>query len=546
MPTESADIIRYTPPAGWESISNPDGSAYSKVNSNGGSCAIAVLPSIPHIDYSAKDFANDWRTQVVAPLHGEENPKLYIKTTSEGLQIISGATTIQQSGQNAVLSMFALSGNGHVVRVVTIHNDETYLPQLADFINSFTISKSDSSPATPFIEQNNPVVETSGSSEKFGHLYYTPPKGCNIQKYAGAVAIKFPDISDIFLEIRIIAPVAFYGNLEQAREQSWSDLLAGSPVQSVMMDKNPYYDIVSGRKSFRGWDYIREMARVRINYNPYSITLFLLHINDRIERIAVISSIPPQPYNEEKPYPEYDRYRDLVDEFVFSLKFDDWQEPPLPIGTLNGTGIVGVWQGISMFGGKLAASTAVFLSNGQAFFDSKFPMHGLGGLNSWIESERNPRKWGTYSFQDGTGLLRMPYGEIPIKVYGGQLVLITNHEDHEFIRMPSVDGAVFDGTYAFASAEGSNPSSISFTADGMFTDRGALNILNHRTRNSPFMNVTLQQGSGTYMIKDYTVKFNYSDGRVVKLAFPGRNFDRNNPSPQELVLSFNYDEITRQ
>lgn len=546
MSTESADIIRHTPLAGWESIRNSDGSAYSDVNSNGGSCTIAVLPSIPHVGYSAKDFASDWRIQVVVPLHGEENPKLEMETTSGGLQAISAATTIQQSGQNAVLSMFALSGNGRVVRIVAILNDVAYLPQLADFINSFTISESDSIPAAPFIDQNNPLVETSGSPEKFGHLYYTPPKGCNIQKHPDAVAISFPDISDIFLEIRMISPVAFYGNLEQAREQSWSDLLAGSPVQSVMMDKNPYYDIVGGRKSFRGWDYIREMARVRINYNPYSITMFLLHINDRIERIAVISSIPPQPHNEEKPYPEYDRYRDLVDEFVFSLKFDDWQEPPLSIGTLNGTGIVGVWQGFSMFGGKLTDGTAVFLSNGQAFFDRKFPMHGLGGLNSWIESERNPRKWGTYCLQDGTGVLKMPYGEIPIKVDGGQLILITNQEDHKFIRLPSVDGAVLDGTYAFAGAQGNNPSSISFTSDGVFTDRGALNILNHRTRNSPLMNVTLQQGSGTYLIKDYTVKFSYDDGRVVKLAFPGRNFDRSNPSPQELVLSFNYDEITRQ
>ena len=54
------------------------------------------------------------------------------------------------------------------------------------------------------------------------------------------------------------------------------------------------------------------------------------------------------------------------------------------------------------------------------------------------------------------------------------------------------------------------------------------------------------QGSGDYEVKNYTVHFNYTDGRKIKIAFPGADYDIKNQSPATLRISFNEDPLNRQ
>src|SRR5204862_504889 len=77
---------------------------------------------------------------------------------------------------------------------------------------------------------------------------------------------------------------------------------------------------------------------------------------------------------------------------------------------------------------------------------------------------------------------------------------------------------------------------ISFTADGNFTDKGALKILCHSYVEC--VNPANDPGSGTYEVKNYSIIFNYTDGRKIKLAFLGDGYDKNNLSPATLTLSF--------
>jgi hypothetical protein len=42
------------------------------------------------------------------------------------------------------------------------------------------------------------------------------------------------------------------------------------------------------------------------------------------------------------------------------------------------------------------------------------------------------------------------------------------------------------------------------------------------------------------------VVFNYNDGRKIKIAFTGADYDKNNPSPPTLRMSFNEDPMKRQ
>ena len=74
----------------------------------------------------------------------------------------------------------------------------------------------------------------------------------------------------------------------------------------------------------------------------------------------------------------------------------------------------------------------VFLSNGQAYFGPKFPSEGLEGMDTRIPPEINQRDWGTYTFSNGRGVLKMPYGDIPLRMEGNTLIITANNTDHQF------------------------------------------------------------------------------------------------------------------
>ena len=80
--------------------------------------------------------------------------------------------------------------------------------------------------------------------------------------------------------------------------------------------------------------------------------------------------------------------------------------------------------------------------------------------------------------------------------------------------------------------------------DGEFTDNGAVRVLYHDYNDC--INPAIFPGSGTYEVKDYTITFNYTDGRKIKIAFLGTEYDINNQSPADLRMSNNEDPMTRR
>jgi hypothetical protein len=212
-----------------------------------------------------------------------------------------------------------------------------------------------------------------------------------------------------------------------------------------------------------------------------------------------------------------------------------------------------VWEGISMSAGAVTTGeplglrykvfTPIFFSNGQAYFGSKFPIEGLDELNTWIRAEKFRRDWGTWTFSNGRGVLKLPYGDLPMRMENGKFIITANNTDHAFHKLNSVDGARFSGTYIMSEAYGKIPV-ISFTADGKFTDNGAIKALYHEA--DYCTNPGLMPGSGTYEVKNHSVLFSFSDGRKIKVAFTGTGYNINNQSPATIAMGFNEDEMRRQ
>jgi hypothetical protein len=102
-----------------------------------------------------------------------------------------------------------------------------------------------------------------------------------------------------------------------------------------------------------------------------------------------------------------------------------------------------------------------------------------------------------------------------------------------------VDGLTLNGKYTsidlasiayYLSLNKPNPT-ISFTADGHFTDNNFIGEYRQDTLSGP--------GSGTYEIKNFTITLKYSDGRIINKSFTA--FLDENPSTSKVFYIGNRD-----
>lgn len=552
--TETFDIITYTPPKDFKKDSKQGVVNYSHVNTSTGTfCVIAMYASRPSAGDVQKDFTNDWNELVVTPFKAEANPKTETQTTAEGWETVTAAAPIKLDGADLYIILTVASGFGKTISIRTSLNDASYTAQVDALFESMVLDKTKSPTAT---NNNTQTEQTNKTEGKFGLMTYTAPEGWRHQVFNDGVVFKPLDLpAEELLAIQIMQSMSFSGSLEDALAKSYEEAI-------TMYNATPMWDVNGGnysalpaKTSFLGWDYIRCSGGIHMgggNYPPeYGLDLFVIKINNRFERVAILKSRTNCNLSR---YYSADRvkYTNAIENFLFSLKFTDEQKIVLEPGTLHGNGIIGVWQGISLSVGPSSVTnplgagykvfSPIFLSNGQAYFGPHFPTEGLVGIDTHIPPELHRRDWGTYSFSNGRGTLKMPYGDIPMRMDGDKLIITANQTDHRFFQLPSVDGARFSGTYML-NDEGKNPS-ITLSADGKFTDHGAIKVLCHEYIDC--INPGLLPGSGTYEVKDYSITFHYSDGRKIKMAFMGNDFNKNNQSPARLVLSSNEDVLYKQ
>jgi hypothetical protein len=546
--TETFDITTYTPPKDFKKDTKQGVVTYTHVNTTTGSfCVIAIYASSVSAGNEQKDFTNEWKDLVITPYKADPNPKTETQTNADGWKAVAGAAAVKQNDLDAYVILTVFTGFGKTVSVLANLNDQAYLPRIDSLLQTMKLDKTTSPVAILAGNKDQPVNQSNGSIEKLGHMMYAPLKGWKLTKYLTEAVFTPADIlPGQYFEVRVMPSKPFTGTMQQALAESWNDALQELEATKAY-DGDPY-DIETEKTSYKGWDYIRGRGVFHTNGNTidkYDMRLFVVKLNNRIERIAVWGLMNIS-HGDFSPWVN-PLYGHAIEEFFYTLKFDDWKEADFKKASLRGDGIIGLFEGLKLGGGTLNAAYTLFFSNGQVFSGPKFPLQGFYGLNTWVEAELRTRYWGTYTLQNGKGMIKMGYGNIPIKVSGNDIIATTQNTDHKYEKVPSVDGAVFNGTYAF---EGDStsweriPPSITFTTDGRFIDNGALDILNHQTTD-PF-NITKEPGSGTYKVKDFTLVFNYTDGRNLLLVFMGEGYDKKNASPKSLTLSFNHDTIYKK
>lgn len=549
--TERFDIVSFTAPKDFTRDNKKGVVNYTHVDTTTGKfCVISMFASTPSSGNAEKDFKKDWKQLVQTPFKAIVNPATETHS-ADGWKTVTGAGLVKMDGAEVYIILTVFSGFGKTFCVRTSLNDPAYTARLDALFETMELDKT----KTAIVNNNTtPPVQSNEIAGKFGTMIYLTPAGWSEKKYANGVEIKPLDLpTDETLSMQILQPLNFSGTLQQALTKSYDEVAAMQNATKMFYAGGAEFQKTEPQKSFNGWEYISGSGSIQVeNGTPYKseygLQLFVIKINNRFERVAILKSSKKCNYLSRYFSDDRQIYRYAIDNFLFSLQFTDGQEPSLKRGSTIGDGIAGVWQGISL---QTSASSGIrynvylpiFLSNGQAYFGPKFPSEGLDGLDTRILPELHRRDWGTYTFINGKGILKMPYADIPLRMEGDKLVITANKTDHRFFQMPSVDGAKFNGTYVMSKVDEKNPV-ISFTADGKFTDNGAVKILYHEYTDC--LNPGLLPGSGTYEVKNYSILFNYTDGRKIKIAFLGTGYNKNNQSPAILAMSSNEDELKKQ
>ena len=558
--TETFDVTTYTPPKGWTKNTKEGVVTYTTSNTKTGTfCMLAIYASTVSTGDAQKDFTGQWNEVAVLPYKAAANPKTEI-SKADGWNVINAASLIKLDSIDAFIVLTVFSGYGKVVSILTAANDQSYAKNTDDLLATIKIDKT----KKVIITNNTVSTQAVTGNGKFGSLQYTTPDGWNVKKYPDGDILMPTDIANgQFLEIWVMPSMNFSGTMEQALQKSYDETVVKLNASKMHDVYGKDYDAVVSKKSFLGWDYIRANGAIHLGGGnapvEFGLDLFLIKINGRFEQVAVLKKRTTCS-NLLSYYPSDKlKYRNDIENFLFSVQFADWKDSgPMP-GSVKGNGIVGVWRGIALTVGYTAPGSqlgtsykvkqAIFFSNGQVYFGTNFPVEGLDGMNTWLQTEENRRDWGTYNFSNGKGMIKLPYEEIPLRMENDKLILTPNKADHGFIKINSVDGAVFNGTYAFSTKdifgqETGKTHIISFTTAGRFTDNGAISIMTHPY--VPCVDEAIEPGSGTYEVKNYSVIFNYSDGRKIKIAFIGSDYDKNNRSPATITMSFNEDIMRKE
>ncbi len=558
--TETFDIVTYTPPKDWKKISKEGVVIYTNADTSKGSfCILSIYTSTQSAGDAQKDFKKEWNDFVITPYKAQANPKTETQTSADGWKAVAAVAQVKQDDIDSYVMLTVFSGFGKAMSILANFNDPSYATNIDELMANMKLNKT----ATTTETNNTVSMQTIGETQKFGTVIYTPPLNWKVEKYPdGDILIPADLPKNEFMEIWVMPSMPFSGTMEQALQKSYDETVAKLNATKMNDVNGGNYSTVAAKKSLRGWEYIRCSGGIHIgagDYPPeFGLDLFVIKINDRFEQIAVLNKRGNCDYSRYYPSDKLS-YRNDIENFLFSLQFADWKEAVAKPGTVKGDGITGVWEGISLsvglakpgaeLGAELKGTYAIFFSNGQVYFGTRFPTEGLAELNTWIRAEQNRRDWGTYTFSNGKGVIKLPYADIPLRMENNKLILTTNKTDHGFINIPSVDGARFNGTYAFSSKtftgeETGKTPLISFTADGKFTDNGGISIMYHTSVSC--LNEAKEPGSGTYEVKNYSVIFNYTDGRKIKIAFMGSGYDKKNQSPAMLALSTNEDVFTRK
>lgn len=391
----------------------------------------------------------------------------------------------------------------------------------------------------------------SAAPTHVGHFIFRVPEGWKTAQQGNLFTMIPPDVPpDQLLSFILLEPVTDTGfqTVANATLSQLATALNGEAIPQVSVGHPLYFEMYAGR-CLKGWDYSYGNGRIRIKVmkdgDPYpswlefSIGLYLAQINGRIERVCYLSKDYKCGNVLTTTTSNRWSYERAIENFFFNMRFDDWVDANVRPGKFNNTGVTGVWSGVSYFEGTYRATTFILFDNGQVCYNTRWPAAGLADLNTIVAAANDPPHWGTYTYQGGSGVIKVLYQTIPFTIQGEKLTGSMNGSTREFKRMPILNEVRLNGTWTMYGGA----ISITFTADGQFEDYRVIRELEHRVTTCDYG--VPERAHGTYTIRNHTLFFRYSDDTYTEMAIAELGLQRGVNSPDQLILSSENNSLTK-
>lgn len=546
--TEKFDIASFPSLNNWKKEIKEGMVTFSDVNPQTGTFGIiSFYASTPGSGNHMTDFNNNWEKLVVGPFNADKTPANLSEELLDGWNTVTGVSQAEKDGVGFYIFLTVFSGYGKSLSIISLMNDQSYITSIDKLLRSIKLDKTElinNPPTNNYPDQTLKInISEKGGTETFDNFIYRIPEGWTSKQETNFMEL-FPQKvkpEEVF-SIILLNGKTSNASLEQELATCWDEFAGMMKAEKLREISGGHYDVGSISKTFAGWEYITGQGGIRTGAD-FLVQAYVIRVKERVERVIVLAKVIRLDGVYVDMYPTiHGPYYGIITDFIFNLRFSNFNSPDLKLPTLKGSEITGVWAGIGFMGGKLKTTYAIFFSNGQVYYGSSFPGEGLHGLNTYVDRERTPRYWGTYTLKNGQGTVSMPSGSFPIRMEDGKLVIAPISEDHKFIRMPPVDDVKLHGIWRIQGQD-NEMVTIRFNEDGSFTDNGALRVLDHSVFD--YYRVPDGGGSGKYIIRDYSILFRYNDGRVLNIAFPGKSYTPGDLSPKELVLSFNEDILLK-
>ena len=549
----------FVPPRGWAVDSRPAMEMFTRIRGPH-RCMVLVSGQEPADGPLDAAFARVWATAFTpSTYHRADRPTSVERLSPAGYRHAVGEGPLEdRAGNQFVVRLHVFPVGQSIQSVVLLGTSRAALDDCREDWNTFFASlrfrsvepesaraagvQGAAPPAPPPSAappgaSSAPNATAARGPQRFDNITFTPPAGWTVRRAGGVIELAPTDAKgQERVQVLLLPGRRTPGPLATELEGGWAEVRSLLGAELMLTVNRVPFDVEQPTRSLGGMEYQRATGGMRRADGTYSVELYVFRAGDRAERAAVVS----RDFRDNavmvtsRSNPRYSR---AIREMLFTMAFENEPARVRARPALTAGGIVGVWAGLSMSTGRIETNFAIFLDDGTAYFGPKFPVQGLLEIDPVVEQAEQLRAWGTYAMTGDAGVMRMPYGTIPLRRMGTALELTTNRTPHRFVRLAMPDGPL-DGTWCLAGGQ-----CLRLTSGGRFEENGAVRAVEHSTYAFPS---TPAGGQGRYTLRAHTLVLTYDSGAEVRVGFAGLPSDRRAPSPAEIRLGFEADMLVRR
>lgn len=578
--SSSFDLLSFNEPVNWTFTDNGTYRTYSTVNNTANTfCIISIYNSEVSSGNIDQDFHKAWKGIVAGHFTVIKNLKPQSGKTTTGISYLWDEANVSNGQGNFFARLLVFSLQEKTETVLFLSGNKNMLSQyqtdLDNFVatlqlnnssNNNSVSNTNNNIDTSSITDNTTVTTTSSGTIHFKHFIFTVPAGWKATQQENFFLMTPPDLETDEMLSYILLPPLTDTSFENAAITTLKEIavsMNGEAVQEQIYGKGPLYIQENEGKYAKGWVYSKGHGTIRvgtpdpnspgiIRYQFFSTGVFLVKIHSRIERLIYLSKDIRRGFADNSTYRK-PTYESIIKNFFFELEFDDWTDAKINPGKITNTDISNLWGGLAYFEGALGqtffegsvkATYLAFYDNGQVYYNKELPKEGLLNINTFTQAALYPRWWGSYSYQNGSGVIKLIYVTIPFTFKDGKIYLDIYQKKIPYDLMSGSEDMKLNGSWCEQSAYEGKKACISFSINGQFNDNGVISRIEHQI-NTAFHSIP-ESGLGNYEIKNNSIIFHYNNGFTYQAAFSGLNIQKGNTSPNEIHLGYNDDTFEKQ